>query len=115
MEDINGNKINEAQEIGTRRYIVKINNRFFVDFKENENDKRGKGAYSNGAFNLISPTETDIIVVSTDIKKAHIFEGKINLKSIIDKLLNNMLYKFYTIEIVEQKKGEKNESSRNQN
>lgn len=102
MEDINGNKINEVQEIGTKRYIIKINNRFFVDFKEDKNNKSGKGAYSNGAFNLVSPLGVDIIVVANDIKDAHIIEGKLNLKSIIDKLLNNMFYKFHTIEIIEQ-------------
>ena len=106
MEDIDGNKINEAQEIGTRRYILKINNRFFVDFKENKNDRTGKGAYSNGAFNLVAPFGADIIIVSNYIKDAHIFEGKLNLKSTIDKLLNNVFYKFYNIEIIEQLKGE---------
>lgn len=109
MEDINGNKINEAQEIGTRRYIIKINNRFFVDFKEDKNNKSGRGAYSNGAFNLVSPLGVDIIVVSENIKDAHIFDGRINLKSIIDKLLNNMFYKFYEIEIIEQLEGEVND------
>ncbi len=102
MEDISGNEINEAQEVGTRRYIIKINNRFFVDFKENENDRRGKGAYSNGAFSLSSPPTVDIIVVSENIKDAYIIEGRMNLKSLIDKLLNNMLYKFFEIEIIEQ-------------
>lgn len=106
MEDISGNKINETQEIGTRRYIIKINNRFFVDFKEDKNNKRGKGAYSNGAFNLVSPQATDIIVVSENIKDAYAIDGRINLKSIIDKLLSNIFYKFYEIEIIEQFKGE---------
>ena len=109
MEDIDGNKINEAQEIGTKRYILKINNRFFVDFKEDENNKSGKGAYSNGAFSIVSPPSTDIIIVSKNIKDAHIIDGRINLKSIMDKLLNNYFYKFYEIEIIEQLKGEKND------
>ena len=109
MEDINGNEINEAQEVGTRRYIIKINNRFFVDFKEDENDKSGKGAYSNGSFNLVSPPATDIIIVSKNIKDAYIIDGRINLKSIIDKVIGNMCYKFYEIEIIEQLKGEEDE------
>lgn len=114
MEDIDGNKIKEVQEIGTRRYIIKINNRFFVDFKENENDKKGKGSYSNGAFNLSALPATDIIVVSENIKDAHLIDGKINLKSIIDKLVGNMYYKFYEIEIIEQLEGEKNAQRRDQ-
>ena len=109
MEDIYGNKIKEAQEIGTRRYIIKINNKFFVDFKEDKKNKRGKGAYSNGSFNLVSPPATDIIIVSKNIKDAHIIDGRINLKSIIDKLLGNLFYKFYEIEIIEQLKGGKDE------
>ena len=106
MEDIKGNEINEAQEIGTRKYIIKINNRFFVDFKENENDKRGKGSYSNGVLNLSALPAADIIVISENIQDAHIIDGRINLKSIIDKLLSNIFYKFYEIEIIEQFKGE---------
>lgn len=101
MEDIKGNKIKTCQEIGTYNYNILINKMYLVDFKEID-DNSGKGAYSNGQFeslNAIRPA--DIIIVSENKKEAKIIEGKINLKSIITKLLSNSNYKFYDIQIVE--------------
>jgi hypothetical protein len=101
MEDINGNKIEACQEIGTRNYNILINKLYFVDFKENS-DNSGKGSYSNGQFeslNTIYPT--DVIIVSENKNEAKIIEGKTNLKSIMTKLLSDWNYKFYNIEIIE--------------
>lgn len=101
MEDINGNKIETCQEIGTRKYNILINKLYLVDFKET-NNKSGKGGYSNGHFeSLGSMPPADIIVVSENKKEAKLIEGKSNLKSVINKLLSDWNYKFYNIEIVE--------------
>lgn len=101
MEDISGNEIKELQEIGTRIYNLMINKRYLVNFKQIEN-KKGIGGYSNGTFtdfNAIPPQ--DIIITSTKKEDAMIIDGKINLKSIMTKLLNDWNYKFYNIEIIE--------------
>ena len=101
MEDINGNKIETCQEIGTRKYNILINKLYLVDFKETDS-KSGKGGYSNGHFESLSAIlSTDIIIVSENKKEAKLIEGKSNLKSIINKLLSDYNYKFYNIEIVE--------------
>ena len=100
MEDINGNKINEAQELGTRKYNVKINNRYIVDFKENESN-RGKGAYSNGVLNLQAMYNADTIIVSDKKEEAKIFDGRINMISVAEKILKNYGYQFYDLEIIE--------------
>lgn len=102
MEDINGNKIEACQEIGTHNYNILINKLYLVDFKENS-DNSGKGSYSNGQFeglNAIHPT--DVIVVSENKNEAKFIEGKTNLKSIITKLLSGLkkyLILFGTMEV----------------
>lgn len=102
MEDIKGNEIKEAQEIGTWKYHIKINNRYFVKFKERENSNRGKGSYHNGVLEGLSAVyDTDIIVVSDKKEDAYIYDGKINMRSDIEKILRNYGYKFYNIEIIE--------------
>lgn len=91
----------ELQEIGTRKYNVMINKKYLVGFKEVES-KRGIGSYSNGAFDSLSAIPpTDIIVTSLDKEEAILIDGKINLKSIMTKLLSDWNYKFYNIEIIE--------------
>lgn len=100
MEDINGNEINEAQELGTRKYNVKINNRYIVDFKENESN-RGKGSYSNGVLNLKAMYNADTIIVSDKKEEAKIFDGRINMISVVEKILKNYGYQFYDLEIIE--------------
>lgn len=89
------------KELGTLKYNIKINKKYFVKFEEVE-DNRGKGSYHNGVLNGLSaiPT-TDEIVVSDKKEEAEIIEGKINLKSIMTKLLSDWNYKFYNIEIIE--------------
>ena len=101
LEDINGNKIKEIQELGTSKYNIKINNRYFVEFKEREN-KKGKGSYSNGVLlGLSAIYDTDIIVVSDKKEDAKIFDGRINMISTIEKILKNYGYQFYNLEIIE--------------
>lgn len=101
MEDINGNKIKEVQELGTIKYHIKINNRYFVEFKERENN-RGKGSYSNGVLvGLSAICDTDIIVVSDKKEDAKIFDGRINMISTVEKILKNYGYQFYNLEIIE--------------
>lgn len=101
MEDINGNEIKELQEIGTRKYNLMINKMYLVDFKETDNNY-GKGSYSNGQFtrlNAIMPK--DIIIVSEQKENAMIIDGRFNLKSILEKIMSDLNYKFYNIEIIE--------------
>ena len=101
MEDINGNIIKEAQEIGTRKYNIMINKRYFVDFKETD-DKNGKGSYSNGTFNgfnAIPPKE--IIVTCENKEDAKLIDGRFCLRSLMEKLLVDLSYQFYNIEIIE--------------
>lgn len=101
MIDVNGNAINEANDIGTTKYNLKINNRYLVRFKETEN-KIGKGSYHNGLLaGLSALPSTDEIVVSDKKEDAKVIDGKTNLKSIITKLLSDWNYKFYNIEIIE--------------
>lgn len=102
MEDVEGNKIEGAYDLGTRKYNIKINNRYLVGFKENES-RRGKGAYSNGVLVGLSEIyyDADIIVVSDKKEDAYIFDGRINMISEIDKILKNYGYLFYKIEIIE--------------
>ena len=101
MEDIYGNKINDAREIGSAKYNIKINNRYFVAFKERKNN-RGKGSYSNSVLvGLSAMYDTDIIVVSNEKENAYIFDGRINVTSTIEKILKNYGYKFYDLEIIE--------------
>lgn len=101
MEDINGNKIKELQEIGTRKYNLMINKMYLVNFKE-INNSYGKGSYSNGHFTgLNTIMQNDIIIVSEDKKDAMIIDGRFNLKSILEKLMSDMNYKFYNVEIIE--------------
>lgn len=101
MEDMEGNKIETCQEIGTRNYNILINKLYLVGFKENNNNS-GKGRYSNGHFeDLAAIPPADIIVVSENKEDAQFIEGRINLKSVMTKLLSDWNYKFYNIEIVE--------------
>lgn len=101
MEDINGNEIKECQEIGTRKYNILINKRYLVDFKET-NEKIGKGSYSNGVLVGFSAIPAnDILITSENKSDAMIIDGKFNLKSIMTKILTDMSYKFYNIEIIE--------------
>ena len=101
MEDVYGNEINETREIGSAKYNIKINNRYFVDFKERENN-RGKGGYSNSVLvGLSAMYDTDIIVVSDNKENAYIFDGRINMTSTIEKILKNYGYKFFDLEIIE--------------
>ena len=102
MEDIKGNEIKETQELGTRKYHIKINNRYFVKFKERENNNKGKGSYHNSVLvGLSAMYDTDIIVVSDKKEDAYIFDGRINMISNVEKILKNYGYKFYNIEIIE--------------
>jgi hypothetical protein len=101
MEDIYGNEINEVQEIGSAKYHIKINNRYFVAFKERGSNK-GKGSYSNSILvGLSAMYDTDIIVVSDKKENAYVFDGRINVTSTIEKILKNYGYKFYDLEIIE--------------
>ena len=101
MEDINGNEIKECQEIGTRKYNIMINKRYLVDFKEIDN-KQGKGSYSNGNFvGLGAIPPKDIIITSLEKKEAKLIDGRFCLKSIMEKILSDLGYQFYNIEIIE--------------
>lgn len=101
MEDINGNEIKELQEIGTRKYNMMINKMYLVDFKQTDN-KSGRGGYSNGAFNgLCAIPPKDIIIVSNKKKDAKLIDGRFALKSILEKLMSDLSYQFYNIEIIE--------------
>lgn len=99
-KDINNKKIKEAYEIGTKKYNIIINNRYLVRFEENE--KKSRMGYSNGAFNLYAVGTADNIIVSDKKEDAMIIDGRINLKSIIQKILNDYSYLFYEIEIIEE-------------
>lgn len=101
MEDINGNEIKECQEIGTRKYNILINKRYLVRFDEIE-DRTGKGSYTNGVLVGFSAIPAnDILITSKNKSDAMIIDGKFNLKSIMTKILTDMSYKFYNIEIIE--------------
>ena len=100
MEDIHGNKIEEVQEIGTRKYIIKINNRYIVDFKPNE-ERRGQGSYSNGVLNLHALYNADTIIVSDNKEDSYIYDSRITIAGIIEKVLKNYGYKFYDLEVIE--------------
>lgn len=100
MKDTNGNIIEECQELGTRKYNIKINNRYLVGYEENES-KSGKGAYSNGSFDLQAIYNADTIIVSNNKEEAYLFDGRINVRSEIEKILKNFGYKFFKIEIIE--------------
>lgn len=100
MKYKNGNMIEEEKGKSTNKFILKINGRYFVDFEETR-DTRGKGSYCNGAFNLHSCLPADEIIVSDEQSDAWIIEGRINLKSHIDKLVSNYEYSFKTLEILE--------------
>lgn len=84
----------------TNKFILKIDGKFFVKFEET-GDTRGKGSYCNGAFNLHSCLPADEIIVSDKQSEAWIIEGRINLKSHIDKLVSNYEYSFKSLEILE--------------
>lgn len=91
----------ELEEIGTRKYNMMINKKYLVRFDEPDN-VTGKGSYSNGVLvGLSSVPPTDIIITSENKSEAMIIDGKFNLKSIMTKILNDMNYKFYNIEIIE--------------
>ena len=101
MEDINGNEIKECQEIGTRKYNILINKRYLVRFDEIE-DRTGKGSYTNGVLVGFSAIPAnDILITRKNKSDAMIIDGKFNLKSIMTKILTDMSYKFYNIEIIE--------------
>lgn len=91
----------ELQEIGTRKYNIMINKKYLVRFDEIE-DKMGLGSYSNGVLiGLTAIPTTDIMITSENKSEAMLIDGKFNLKSIMMKILSNMSYKFYNIEIIE--------------
>lgn len=95
------NIYHENKDLGTRKYHIKINKSYIVDFEEVE-DNKGKGSYHNGVFDGIYGVPTaDKIIVSDDKEKAMIIDGQVNLKSYIDKILGNWEYEFYNIEIIE--------------
>lgn len=90
-----------ADEIGTRKYNIMINKKYLVRFDEIET-KNGKGSYSNGVLvGLSAMPATDIMVTSENKKEAMLIDGKFNLKSIMIKILSDLSYKFYNIEIIE--------------
>lgn len=100
MEDIEGNKIEGAYDIGTRKYNIKINNRYLVGFKENESKR--KGSYSNGVLvGLSAMYDADTVIVSDKKEDAKLIDGRINMISVIEKILKNYGYIFYKIEIIE--------------
>ena len=45
--------------------------------------------------------DADIIVVSNKKEDAYTFDGRINMRSEVEKILRNYGYKFYNIEIIE--------------
>ena len=101
MEDIKGNTIEGAYDIGTQKYNIKINNRYLADFKERKSNK-GKGSYSNNVLvGLNAIYEADIIIVSENKEDAYLFDGRINMISTVEKILKNYGYKFYNLEIIE--------------
>lgn len=84
----------------TNKFILKIDGKYFVKFEET-GDTRGKGSYCNGAFNLHSCLPADEIIVSDEQADAEIIEGRINLRSYIEKLISNYEYVFQNLEIIE--------------
>ena len=101
MEDMNGNEIKECQEIGSRKYNIMINKRYLVDFKETDN-RQGKGSYSNGEFTGFNAIPAkDIIVTTLKKEEAKLIDGRFCLKSIMEKILTDLGYQFYNIEIIE--------------
>lgn len=95
------NNIEILEEIGTRKYHIMINKRYLVDFEE-INNKTGKGSYCNGVLvGLSAIPVTDIIITSENKTEAKLIDGKWNLKTIMEKLLSDLSYKFYNIEIIE--------------
>lgn len=101
MEDMNGNKIEGNLDFGTRKYHVMINNRYIVDFKYDENDTKGKGAYHNGLLGLQAMYNAQTIIVSDNKEDALLFDGRINMISTIEKILKNYGYRFYDLRIIE--------------
>lgn len=83
------------------KFILKINGKYFVDLKESES-KRGKGAYCNGAFDLHSCLPANEIIVSDKESEACVIDGRMNLKSYIDRFISNHEYSFKSIEIIEK-------------
>ena len=100
MKYKNGNVVTEGNRKSINKFILKINGKYFVNFEET-GDTRGKGAYCNGAFNLHSCLPANEIIVSDKQSDAWIIEGRINLKSYIDKLISNHEYSFKALEILE--------------
>lgn len=89
------------QEIGTRKYNIMINKEYLVRFDETE-DRTGMGSYTNGVLVGFSAIPAnDIMITSENKNEAMIIDGKFNLKSIMTKILSDMSYKFYNIEIIE--------------
>ena len=81
------------------KFILKINGKYLVDFKETEST-HGKGSYCNGVFNLHSCLSADEMITSENKNEACVFEGRMNLKSCMEKIIPNSGYKFETIEII---------------
>lgn len=95
------NDIEILEEIGTRKYHIMINKKYLVDFEEIDN-KTGKGSYHNGVLTGLSALPaTDKIIVSKNKKDAKLIDGRWCLKSYMEKILSDLSYKFYNIEIIE--------------
>lgn len=91
-----------SEEIGTNNYKIMINKKWFVRFEE-INNKKGIGSYSNCQFTTLNAIpSTDEIIVSENENEAYLILGKMNLKSLLNKMLSDYNYKFYSIEIYEQ-------------
>ncbi len=90
-----------SEELGTRKYNIMINKKYLVRFDEID-DKTGMGSYTNGVLVGFSAIPaTDIMITSENKREAMIIDGKFNLKSIMTKILSDINYKFYNIEIIE--------------
>ena len=90
-----------SEELGTRKYNIMINKKYLVRFDEID-DKTGMGSYTNGVLVGFSAIPaTDIMITSENKREAMIIDGKFNLKSLMTKILSDINYKFYNIEIIE--------------
>ena len=78
-------------------YLIKIDDRYFVDVNEEEIGKVPIGGWYDEGGNIGG------VILSTEREKAKIIEGNINLKSYFNRIYNETRYgtfKFNKLEIV---------------
>lgn len=89
------------ESLATYKYKIMVNNKWLCGFEEIETKPRG--GYCSGVLSELNALPaTDKLILSENKDEAMLIDGRINLKSYVEKILKDRNYKFYSLKIYEQ-------------